>query len=132
MLAGLLCLSVCAFTIERGKREKTKRTAVPPKKFIDPANMDLSVKPGDDFFEYADGNWIKNNPIPPKETRWGSFGMLNQENTERLIGLLNDVSKTTHPAGSLEQRAGDLYASGMDSLTIENAALTLSNPPLNG
>jgi len=130
MLAGLLCLSVCAFTIERGKREKTKRTAVPPKKFIDPANMDLSVKPGDDFFEYADGNWIKNNPIPPKETRWGSFGMLNQENTERLIGLLNDVSKTTHPAGSLEQRAGDLYASGMDSLTIEKRGFDPIKPTL--
>jgi len=130
MLAVLLCLSVCAFTIDGGKKGKTKRTAVPPKKFINPANMDLSVKPGDDFFEYADGNWIKNNPIPAKETRWGSFGMLNQENTERLIGLLNEVSKTTHPAGSLEQRVGDLYASGMDSLTIEKRGFDPIKPAL--
>jgi len=49
ILAGLLCLSVCAFTIEGGKNGKTKTTS-PPKKFIDPANMDLYVKPGDDFF----------------------------------------------------------------------------------
>ncbi len=48
-------------------------------KFIDPANMDLTVKPGDDFYMYAGGSWIKNNPVPAKETRWGSFNY-----TERL------------------------------------------------
>src|ERR1700724_3466130 len=112
ILIGLVCLSVCAFTLG-GKRHK------PPMKYIDPKNMDKSVKPGDDFFEYADGNWVKNNPIPAKETRWGSFGILNQENTDRLLVLLHDVSKTIHPVGSLEQRVGDLYASGMDSLAIE-------------
>jgi putative endopeptidase len=129
ILAGLLCLSVCAFTIEGGKNGKTKTTS-PPKKFIDPANMDLSVKPGDDFFEYADGNWIKNNPIPAKETRWGSFGMLNQENTERLLDLLAEVSKTSHPAGTLEQRVGDLYASAMDSLAIEKRGFDPIKPAL--
>jgi len=53
MLIGLLVLSVSAFTIDGVKKGKTKakRSAVPPKKFIDPANMDLSVKPGNDFFE---------------------------------------------------------------------------------
>ncbi|MFI5136788.1 MAG: M13 family metallopeptidase [Sphingobacteriales bacterium] len=118
ILIGVLCLSVSAFTIDGGKKGKPKKPSS-HKKFIDPANMDLSVKPGDNFFEYADGNWVKNNPIPSKETRWGSFGMLNQENTDRLLALLKEVSKKSHPAGSLEQRVGDLYASGMDSLTIE-------------
>jgi putative endopeptidase len=121
MLIGLLFLSVNVFAAGGGKKErhKAKSTAIPPKKFIDPANMDLSVKPGDNFFEYANGTWIKENAIPAKETRWGSFNILHQENTDRLLGLLNEVSKTSHPNGSLEQRVGDLYASGMDSLAIE-------------
>ncbi len=131
MLAGSLCLLLSAFTIDGGKKGKTHHAATPPKKYIDPANMDLSVKPGDDFFEYADGNWIKNNPIPAKETRWGSFGVLNQENTTRLLNLLKDVSETTHPAGSLEQRVGDLYASGMDSLTIEKRGFDPIKPALD-
>jgi len=51
-----------------------------PKKLIDPANMDLSVKPGDDFYKYASGTWVKNNPVPAKETRWGSFNELRDFN----------------------------------------------------
>ena len=119
MLIGLLCLSINAIAAGGKKEKHNVKTVVPPKKFIDPANMDLSVKPGDNFFEYANGNWIKENAIPAKETRWGSFGVLNQENTNRLLGLLNEVSKTSHIKGSLEQRVGDLFASGMDSLSIE-------------
>jgi putative endopeptidase len=132
LLIGLLCLSVNIFAVEPGKKGKVKAksAAIPPKKFIDPANMDLSVKPGDDFFEYADGNWIKNNPIPAKETRWGSFGILGQENTNRLLGLLADVSKTEHPKGSLEQRVGDLYASGMDTVIIEKRGYDPIKPAL--
>ena len=42
-------------------------------KYIDKANMDLSVKPGDNFYQYANGTWIKNNPVPASKTRWGSF-----------------------------------------------------------
>ena len=122
MLIGLLCLSANTFAV--GVHTKTpakaKPATAPPKKFIDPANMDPSVKPGDNFFEYANGTWIKDNAIPAKETRWGSFNILHQENTDKLLGLLNEVSnKSGEPKGSLEQRVGDLYASGMDSLTIE-------------
>ena len=82
--------------------------------------MDLSIKPGDDFFDYANGTWIKQNAIPAKETRWGSFNILRQDNTDKLLTLLNEVSKTPGlPKGSLKQRVGDLYASGMDSVAIE-------------
>jgi len=126
ILTGLLCLSVCAFTIEG-----SKNVVPPPVKFIDPANMDLSVKPGDNFFEYANGNWIKNNPIPAKETRWGSFGILAQVNTDRILGLLADVSKTSHAAGSLEQRVGDLYASAMDSASIDKRGFDPITPALD-
>ena len=116
MLIGLVGLSVSAFNVIGDKKPGHKK---PPMKYIDPANMDLSVKPGDDFYRYANGNWIKKNPIPGKESRWGSFGILNQENTNKLLALLKIVSKTQHPKGSLEQRVGDLYASAMDTVAIE-------------
>ena len=135
MLIGLMGLSVTTFAAGGGKKgkgkSKTKSAAIPPKKFIDPANMDLTVKPGDNFFEYANGNWIKQNAIPAKETRWGSFNILHQENTDRLLGILNEVSKSTHPAGSLEQRVGDLYASGMDSVAIEKLGYNPIKPDLD-
>jgi putative endopeptidase len=134
MLAGLLCLSASAFAQVHTKNKdnpKTPDLTLNLKKYIDPSNMDLSVKPGDDFFEYADGNWVKNNAIPAKETRWGSFTILHQENTNRLLGILNDISKTSgQPKGGLKQRVGDLYVSGMDSLAIEKRGYDPIKPDL--
>ena len=64
MLAITLPLhSLIAKPIRDGKL-KSKKIAIPPKKFIDPSNMDLSVNPGNDFFKYANGNWIKQNTVP--------------------------------------------------------------------
>ncbi|MES2426622.1 MAG: M13 family metallopeptidase [Bacteroidota bacterium] len=113
IMAGAICVTASAFVVDNIK-------PLPKKKYIDPANMDLSVKPGDDFFEYANGAWVKKNPIPAKQTRWGAFNILAQENTDRLVAILKEASKTAgQPKGSLKQRVGDMYASGMDSLTIE-------------
>src|ERR1700709_2181311 len=94
MLSGAVVLAAVAFTPDGGK----KNADGPPTKFIDPANMDLSVKPGDDFFDYANGTWIKQNAIPAKETRWGSFNILHQENTNRLLILLHQVSENSNAA----------------------------------
>src|SRR5689334_6440169 len=87
-------------------------------KFIDKANMDLSVKPGDNFYLYANGTWIKNNPVPASKTRWGSFDILRQTSLDRLKLLVEDASKNT-TKNSLYQRVGDLYAAAMDSDAIE-------------
>ncbi len=131
MLMGLLCLSAGAFAQNGKDKPKTPNVSLNLKKYIDPANMDPSAKPGDDFFEYANGAWVKNNPIPAKETRWGSFGILHQENTDRLKSILTDVSKTPgQPKGSLKQRVGDLYASGIDSVAIEKRGYDPINPDL--
>lgn len=56
----------------------------PQTKAIDPANMDLSVKPCDDFFHYANGAWLKNNPIPAAFGQWGSFNVLADHNSDVL------------------------------------------------
>ncbi len=87
-------------------------------KFIDVANMDLSVKPGDNFYQYANGTWIKNTPVPASKTRWGSFDALAEESSQALKGLLEDAAKT--PGNNeLMKRVGDYYASAMDSMAIE-------------
>lgn len=131
ILFGAICLSVSTFAADGGLRKKDSLKPEPPKKFIDRANMDLSVKPGDDFFEYANGTWIKKNPIPAKATRWGSFNVLIQDNTDRLSKILNTVSKTPGLAkGSAKQRVGDMFASGMDSVTIEKLGYSPIKPDL--
>ncbi|PWG80710.1 M13 family metallopeptidase [Pararcticibacter amylolyticus] len=94
-------------------------------KFIDQANMDLSVKPGDDFYTYASGTWIKNNPVPAKETRWGSFNVLRDFNINAVRSILEEAEKNTGaPAGSVEKRVGDFYTAGMDSMRIEKLGFT--------
>ncbi|WP_367865747.1 M13 family metallopeptidase [Pedobacter sp. WC2423] len=96
-----------------------------PTKFIDPANMDLTVKPGDDFYGYASGTWIKNNPVPAKETRWGSFNELRDFNINAVKGIVEDAAADrSAPAGSVKRRVGDFYAAAMDSLTIEKLGYT--------
>lgn len=87
-------------------------------KFIDRANMDLSVKPGDNFYLYANGNWIKNNPVPASKTSWGSFYMLREESSKRLKDLLTSAAANTGASAAM-QKIGDFYASGMDSAAIE-------------
>ncbi|WP_414717331.1 M13 family metallopeptidase [Telluribacter sp.] len=102
-----------------------QQEASPRAPFIDKANMDLSVKPGDDFYQYANGTWLKNNAIPAKETRWGSFNVLRDFNINAVKTILNDAANNKNAAaGSLEKRVGDFYASGMDSATIEKVGYT--------
>ncbi len=98
-------------------------------KAIDPRNMDTSVKPCDDFYQYADGSWIKANPVPPDKSRWGSFEELADRNRDTLKSILDEVSaKKDWPAGSIEQKVGDFYASGMDEAAIEKAGTAPLEP----
>lgn len=120
----------------------TPAAAGTKRKFIDPANMDLSVKPGDNFYLYANGAWIKKTPVPPSKTRWGSFDALAEESSQALKGLLEeaatDPGKTaadgdTKYAGKtdLMKRVGDYYASAMDSATIEKLGYKPIKPYLD-
>ncbi len=87
---------------------------------FDPANMDRSVKPCEDFYQFANGTWLKANPVPADRARYGSFELLADRNREVLHGILETVSKRADwKKGSLEQKVGDFYASGMDEAAIE-------------
>ncbi|MEZ0486575.1 M13 family metallopeptidase [Fibrella aquatica] len=80
--------------------------------------MDMSVKPGDDFYRYANGTWLKTNTVPASKTSWGSFNELREKSVEAMRSLLQEAAKNPKK-GRLQQMVGDFYASGMDSLTIE-------------
>lgn len=80
--------------------------------------MDFSIDPGDTFYEYATGNWLKNNPIPPAYGRWGIFQLLDQQNLERVHQLVMDAASKPQLPGSDAQKIGDFYTSGMDEVAI--------------
>ena len=87
--------------------------------------LDKSVNPARDFFEFANGTWQKDNPIPPSYSRWGTFGILSKQNHEFIRQMLEEVAKNTRAQpGSNEQKIGDFYFSGMDETAINKAGIT--------
>jgi putative endopeptidase len=107
-----LWASLAIFSLSFTPPGKKKR------KFIDPVNMDLSVRPGDNFYQYANGNWVKNNPVPSSKTRWGSFDELREEGLVRMRTLL-DFAAANADKDPKMQKIGDLYNSGMDSAGLQ-------------
>ena len=100
--------------------------ALPP---LDPtASVDPGVQPGDDFYHYADGTWLKNNPIPSDQTSWGSFNILNEHNRDVLHLVLDDCAANTGAKGSPRQKVGDFFASGMDEAAIDAAGVKPVQP----
>jgi len=107
----LAALSACNNKADDKQNAKTS--------FFDKSGMDTTVKPGDNFFEYVNGNWVKNTTIPDDQTGWGSFYVINEDNLKNLNIILQDAAKGNNPKGSNEQKVGDFYASGMDTNAIE-------------
>ena len=79
-------------------------------------NMDTAVKPGTDFYQYACGGWIKNNPLKPEYSSYGSFDVVVEENQKRIRELIEDLASKPQEHGSLGQKMGDLYALRVDSV----------------
>ncbi|MGV3504946.1 MAG: M13 family metallopeptidase [Adhaeribacter sp.] len=89
---------------------------------LDPANMNLQIRPGDDFYRYANGTWMQNNPVPAKETRWGSFNVLRDFNIRAVKSLVTSAAANIQAgAGTPEKRVGDFFAAAMDSQAVEKA-----------
>ena len=81
---------------------------------IDLDYMDPSIRPQDDFFKFSNGTWVKNNPVPASESRWGSFNELDQSNKAKLTEILQKAQKNNSVVGSGDQILGDYYTSFMD------------------
>ncbi len=94
------------------------------KKDILAENIDSTVKPGDDFFMYANGGWIKKTPIPASESGWGIGNLVNEENYNRLKKINEDAANTKSAEGSVTQKIGDFWQSAMDSAAINKAGLS--------
>jgi predicted metalloendopeptidase len=97
---------------------------------IDPADMDRTARPCDDFYRYADGGWQQKNPIPPEYPSWGTFNELAERNREALHKILETLAREKHSAGSEEQKLGDFYASCMEEAEVETAGAKPLQPEL--
>jgi len=115
-----------AFSL-RAQTEPSKQPAERPAPIeqnpppLEAKNMDTSVKPQDDFYLYANGGWLKRNPVPPEYARWGSFEELTETNNDALHKIAEKAANTHVDAKTAPevQKVGDFYASGMDEKTID-------------
>ena len=83
---------------------------------INLANLDTTATAGDDFYQYACGGWMVNNPLPAAYSRYGSFDVLGEENNKRINGILDELLKGSYEKGTVEQKLSDLYKLAMDSV----------------
>lgn len=97
---------------------------------IDPlaADLDTTVKPGDNFFMYANGGWIKNNKIPDAESGWGIGNLVEEEIYERKKAINEKAIKEGGAAGSISQKIADFYTTAMDTIAIDKAGLSPLKP----
>jgi putative endopeptidase len=118
-LAAATCLSMLACN-----NSNENNAAKSNFKFIDYANMDTTIAPGDDFFQYANGQWLNKTQIPGDKTRWGSFDELRDRTNKDVHKLLDQAFNATAKVGTPLGNVGIFYKSGMDTVAIEALGIT--------
>jgi putative endopeptidase len=101
------------------------------KKDVLATNMDSTVDPSQDFFMYANGGWIRNNPIPAAYGSWSIGNLVIEENLKRLREISEKADSVKAAAGTAQQKIGDFWATGMDSVRIESQGLIPLQPYFN-
>jgi putative endopeptidase len=117
-MAGLLCLAFLAPALKAGEKQPA----------LDRANMDLTIRPGNDFFRYANGAWIRDLAMPADKSETDAFDQVRDQNRARLRELFETLARSAATAGkgTAAQKVGDFYAAAMDAARIE----TLGAAPL--
>lgn len=118
MAAAAILLSMCAFLTAQNKGFDTKR-------------MDTSTDACNDFFQYANGTWLKSTEIPSTESSWGTFNILRDNNNAILRQILEDAAKTKSAAGTDTQMIGNFYSACMDEAAIDKAGVKPLKPYFN-
>ncbi len=88
------------------------------------SELDTSVSPGNDFYQYANGGWMKQNPIPDEFSRYGSFDVLAERNNELVKNIMTSAAESVAEPGSITQKIGDFYNTGMDTEKIEKQGIS--------
>ena len=125
VMCAVLGLSFSACSNEQSTTTTTKHTSTTasPKDDILIQDMDSTVRPGDDFFEYANGGWIKRNSIPKEENSWGIGYLVNKELYDRKRKI-NEEAVKKGDRKPVEQQVADFWTTGMDSASVESAGIT--------
>ncbi len=126
LLAGLLSLTGCK---KDTKKEDTAEAKIPG---IQMKYMDTTVSPKNDFYEYVNGNWMKETEIPAEESTWGGFSVLRKKTRDDVLEILNAAeSDSTYKAGSDQAKALDIYKSQLDTVARDEAGLKPLQPALD-
>lgn len=123
---GLIFALVCNSSIFAASTEPHKSAA---EEALHMNWLNTNISPSQDFYSYANGNWQKNNPIPPDYSSWGSFNIIS-EKVQNIIHqmLINAAKDTKAKPGSIEQKVGDFYYSGMDEESINQLGIKPLQP----
>src|SRR5882762_4049758 len=126
-LAAALAFPVSAQT----PAAETPLTSLPYTPGLDASAMDKSADPCVDFYRFACGGWIRNNPIPPDESSWSVYGKLAWENQRFLWGILDGLAKITSGRSLTQQKIGDYFAACMDEAAVEKSGGRALKPYLD-
>ncbi len=124
-----ISLSILLFSCSKESKTEENKAEM---KYIDPANMDMNVRPQDDFFRFANGAWLDSNEIPASKSSWGSFNILAETNRDNLKIIVERAANDSIAAeGTVTRKVGDFYNSGMDSLKVEELGISPIQPKLD-
>lgn len=116
----LMVVLALGVTFSSCNQYKKSKKQVSMNEAINPANMDTTVKPGNNFFEYVNGEWIKKHPVPPQYSQYGAFTVLYENNQKELKDLVDEISKSKDAQeGTNKQKIRDFFNSGMDTAQID-------------
>ncbi|MCU4165255.1 M13 family metallopeptidase [Carboxylicivirga caseinilyticus] len=124
---SLLTVTIGASSCASGSKEQNN--AVKP--VFSANDMDLTIDPGTNFFEYVNGGWRKQHPLPDDKSRFGSFDLLAEDNKEKVKLIIENAASEIAEEGSVSQKIGDFYASGMDLEAINKAGFEPIQPLLS-